>query len=362
MQQFDYRQKLETVFGPELAEFLKAIGRAVADSEEPSGLYLVGGAVRDLVSGTRSADIDLMYEGDGPQLASRLRDRWDELFPELSARDLKPAKPVTFPKYRTAKLPFRVAVFPGITSIDFSSARAEKYPAPGQPPVLTPGGFQQDMQRRDFSINALAIDLLPGRFGTLIDLVGGVDDLNNKLIRVLHDRSFIDDPARMIRACRFAARFDFKIEPKTAGLFKAALEAGAIETLPRFRLFDEFRKALDEPLADSVVDCLNEQGLIKRIEPLLKIESQDLDLLRRARAIWEAGPADIADYSGQTKEREPIEYWMVALGVLYRNVIPVDYKARLAAMGLSPAQISRLSLVRHLTLERWLNLGPQKQG
>jgi tRNA nucleotidyltransferase/poly(A) polymerase len=359
--EFQVGARLPELLGPGLSEFLHGIGSAATDPASPlfipGGVYLVGGAVRDLVRNSRSFDIDLMVEGDGPALAVKIHGNWSELFPQFVAAELRPAKPVTFPKYRTAKLPFRGETFPGISSIDFSSSRSEIYPVPGGQPQLSPGSFNDDMLRRDFSINALALELSPEKFGSIIDVVGGVADIHSMVLRVLHDRSFVDDPARVIRGCRFAARFGYSFDPRTAELVDSALAQNLLATLPRFRLFDEFRKAMDEAQAGEIIAYLHSRGVLSAIDATLSPTEEDYQLIANARAVWESEPLDIADYTEQGKNKGRAEFWMMTCGVLYRHLAPMEYQTHLIQLGATAATASRLSLVRHLTFDRHLKAG-----
>jgi len=175
---------------PELEEVAGAAG------EQP--VYLVGGAVRDLLLGRARGDIDLVVVGDAVALATRLG-----------------ADVVEHERFATAK-----ARLDG-HEIDIASARAETYPQPGALPVVEPAaGLEADLARRDFTINAMAIPLQGDR--ELVDPHGGRADLDAGLLRVLHPRSFEDDPTRALRAARYAARFGFEVEPKTLALLRAA--------------------------------------------------------------------------------------------------------------------------------------------
>jgi tRNA nucleotidyltransferase (CCA-adding enzyme) len=161
-------------------------------------VYLVGGAVRDLLLGRGRADIDLVVEGDAATLASRLG-----------------AEVVSHERFATAKV--------GLDGheVDIAAARSEHYPHPGALPVVDPAAeVEADLCRRDFTINAMAISL--GEGPRLIDPHGGRADLAAGLLRVLHPRSFEDDPTRALRAARYAARFDLELEPETARLLREA--------------------------------------------------------------------------------------------------------------------------------------------
>ncbi|HET7484107.1 MAG TPA: hypothetical protein VFJ64_01875 [Solirubrobacterales bacterium] len=161
-------------------------------------VYLVGGAVRDLLLGRGRADIDLVVEGDAAALAARLG-----------------ADVVSHERFATAKV--------GLDGheVDIAAARSETYPHPGALPVVAPaGGIETDLARRDFTINAMAIPLHDEP--VLIDPYGGRVDLADGLIRVLHPASFRDDPTRALRASRYASRFGFELEPETAVLMREA--------------------------------------------------------------------------------------------------------------------------------------------
>jgi tRNA nucleotidyltransferase (CCA-adding enzyme) len=161
-------------------------------------VYVVGGAVRDLLLGRGRSDLDLVVEGDAAALAARLG-----------------AEPVSHQRFATAKV-----VLDG-HELDIAGARTETYAQPGALPEVAPAaGIEADLARRDFTVNAMAIPLT-GEAG-LIDLHGGREDLAAGLLRVLHRGSFLDDPTRAIRAARYAARFGFEPEPETAGLVRAA--------------------------------------------------------------------------------------------------------------------------------------------
>ncbi|RKZ15539.1 hypothetical protein DRQ17_06370 [bacterium] len=158
--------------------------------------YLVGGPARDLILKRKLKDIDIMVEGNAIGVA------------EEYARHHNMRVKV-HPEFLTAKVKGRKFI------IDFASARKETYPTPGSLPIVEPGNFEEDMRRRDFTINAMAISITPDNFGELIDIVEGLNDLNKGVLRVMHEKSFQDDPTRILRGIRFSARFGFTFEDKT---------------------------------------------------------------------------------------------------------------------------------------------------
>lgn len=211
---------------PKILDDLKITGRKAADLGMKA--YLVGGVVRDVLLRRRHGDWDIVVVGDAPELAKKI------------SQEVK-AKLTVYEQFATATVTFS----DGMT-LDFATARREHYPHPGALPVVKPGSISDDLCRRDFTINALAVSLSPGDFGEVIDICGGYEDLKYKTIKVLHDRSFIDDPTRILRAVRFEGRLDFTIEAKTLRFLKRALIRRADNAVKPPRYFNEFRKIFQE--------------------------------------------------------------------------------------------------------------------
>jgi len=197
---------------------LKLVGRTADEAGYKA--YAVGGFVRDLLLGTENFDIDVAIEGNCLQLAQTLAKK-------------KKGKYTYYKKYGTATVKW-----PG-GKIDLATARKETYAKPAALPKVKFATIKEDLQRRDFTINAMARCLNKDNFGKLIDFYGGQKDLKKKLIRVLHDKSFMDDPTRIFRAIRFEQRLGFKIEPHTFGLMKKAMDSGVIEQVHEYRLRNE---------------------------------------------------------------------------------------------------------------------------
>ena len=207
-------------------------------------LYLVGGAVRDLLLGRPSLDLDLVVEGDA--LA---------LLPDLGWQ----GRLRRFPTFGTAKL-----LGEG-WSLDLASARRESYPQPGALPRVGPGTLQDDLFRRDFAINALAVDLSPPSLGGLVDPFGGRQDLEKGLIRVLHERSFQDDATRILRAIKYAARFGFRLEARTRKLILR--DKGYLETISGERLRRELVLILEEDMPERALALAGRLGIMGEISP-----------------------------------------------------------------------------------------------
>jgi tRNA nucleotidyltransferase (CCA-adding enzyme) len=197
-------------------------------------VYLVGGAVRDLLLGRPRSDVDLVVEGDAAALAERLGGASAE-----------------HERFGTAKVDVDGH------EVDVASARTETYPEPGGLPVVGPAeGIEQDLARRDFTVNAMAIPL-QGEV-RLIDPHGGEADLEQGLLRVLHDRSFVDDPTRAIRAARYASRFRFGLEPKT----EQVLRRTDLTTVSADRRRAELERLAAEEQAYEGFELIGEWGVI----------------------------------------------------------------------------------------------------
>jgi len=203
--------------------------------------YLVGGPVRDLLLGRQSIDVDVTLEEGSSTLARALARRVE-------------GRVRSFPQFLTYKV-----TAPDLPEIDIATARTERYRTPGSLPTVSAGKLSDDLLRRDFSINAIAYDLLDG---SIHDPANGQRDLRARLIRVLHDQSFIDDPTRVFRAVRLASRLGFSIEPHTAGLMRDAVSSGALGTSSKERLWRELFLAMDEEDAPKVLSALEEKGAL----------------------------------------------------------------------------------------------------
>lgn len=210
-----------------LADFIRWAGRLADDGA--LSVYAVGGFVRDLLLGVDNFDLDLVVEGDGIVFASEI------------ARRLN-LKLTTHKRFGTATL-FGLGGF----KVDIASARREIYEKPAALPVVSSGGIKDDLFRRDFTINAMAIGINKHTFGHLVDFYGGQEDLKKGLLRVLHGLSFKDDPTRILRAVRFEQRFDFNIEEMTLGCLKEAVGQKMIHQVQKHRLRDELVLLFKEP-------------------------------------------------------------------------------------------------------------------
>jgi tRNA nucleotidyltransferase (CCA-adding enzyme) len=238
----------------ELRERIRALPGAERLLPAVEGLphvYLVGGAVRDLLLGASVVDLDLAVEGDGPRTARELAGRL--------GGDVVPHE-----RFGTA------TVRAGALQFDVAATRAETYPEPGALPVVRPASLAEDLGRRDFAINAMAAALQGDELGHLHDPHNGCGDLGGRIVRILHDRSFIDDPTRLLRAVRYEVRLDFRMDEPTEELAREAARRAALGTVSGARIRDELLDLLGEHAAPRGVERLAQLGLLESISPSLE--------------------------------------------------------------------------------------------
>jgi len=222
-------------------------------------VYLIGGAVRDLLLRRRNIDLDLVVEGEGIDFARRLAER-------MGGRIKR------YDRFGTALLILR----PGI-KLDLASARKECYQKPGALPQVSKGDLLTDLYRRDFTINSMALCLNPDRFGQLFDPYGGRRDLEAGVIRVLHRLSFSDDPTRMIRAVRFEQRYGFSLDSETESLLKEGVGSGMLSRVSGQRLRDELILILKEEDPLKAVKRLDGCGILAFLSSGIRVDDNLFD-------------------------------------------------------------------------------------
>lgn len=226
---------------------------------EHSDLALVGGAVRDLLLGQRPRELDVVLGGAADALAA-------ELAALLSAGDGVTAQATAHERFGTAVLDW------GGARVDIATRRAESYASPGALPQVRAGSVEDDLARRDFTVNAIAVALGGPRRGELLTVPDALDDLAAGRLRVLHERSFLDDPTRLLRLARYSARLGFQPEPHTAALAAAALAAGALRTVSSARVGAELRLALTEANAVGTLAALDDLGVLSALDPRIRFD------------------------------------------------------------------------------------------
>ncbi len=229
--------------------------------------FVVGGFVRDLFLYRKNEDLDIVIEGEGIAFAGKYA-------------KLVGARIHTHEKFGTA-----VIIFPDGFKIDVASARMEYYKFPAALPVVEMSSIKLDMYRRDFTINTLAIQLNPDKFGTLIDFFAARKDIKEKIIRILHNLSFVEDPTRVFRAIRFEQRFEFTIGKLTAGLISNAVTMDFFRGLSGKRVFTELRIIMEEKNPVAAITRLNDFDLLKVIHPSITLDKNFISLLNSVKEV-----------------------------------------------------------------------------
>ncbi len=254
-------RQMEESFPEDLWLLLKMVAEMAAARAE--SLYLVGGAVRDLLLHRPIIDVDLVVEGDAPQLALR--------FAESAS-----GQALVHRRFATAKLQWKHL------SVDLVTARSETYERPGALPRVKEGSIQSDLFRRDFTINAMAVALDTRDPGQLVDPYAGRNDLDNRLIRVLHDKSFVDDATRIFRALRYEQRLGFRLEPETEKLLRR--DVAMTNTVSGDRLRHELELVLQEERPETILQRMDQLGVLPDLHPALAGDawlSQRFELARK---------------------------------------------------------------------------------
>jgi tRNA nucleotidyltransferase (CCA-adding enzyme) len=270
-----------------------ALDAIVAVDEPYEGVYLVGGTVRDILLGERNFDVDVVVEGDAIALARAVADKLDGRFRAHR-------------KFGTA-----VVLYGENERLDLVTARSETYHAPAVLPTVAPGTIQEDLHRRDFTINAMAVSLKGENLGELVDPFEGRTDLEAGRIRVLHDRSFIDDPTRILRAIRYEDRYGFRMDEHTVELARQCIATGHVGDLSGARLRDELIALLSEGDVSHAIPRLAELGAEKEVHPHVVADVEAVGLFDRLRELNE-------------RYQLGVPAWRLGLEALARKLPPTE--------------------------------------
>jgi tRNA nucleotidyltransferase (CCA-adding enzyme) len=297
---------LRSLTGTSLSALLKL--REIA-LEQMLRLYLVGGPVRDALMGTPIRDLDFVFEGDAPSLAARLAEEMD-------------GRLVVHPSFGTASV-----VIEGST-IDLVTARRETYPSPGALPQVMPSGIDDDLARRDFTINAMALPLVQVN-PQILDPHSGIDDLKDGIVRVLHTGSFVDDPTRLMRAARYEQRFGFSMEEDTLRELQQAVSGNCLSTVSGDRLRHDLERMFEEERPELAVGRSVRLGILAGIHPSLT----DATTIERFAAFTQESIDE--PRTGQDPGRASLLSYLAALtytltvgdaeGVISRLNMPADW-------------------------------------
>ncbi len=267
-------------------------------------IYLVGGIVRDLFLNKENFDVDLVVEGDGVIFAKEVKKKLNIV-----------EKIKTYEKFKTAAIFFKDGL-----KFDIATARIEYYKKPGSLPVVEASSLKMDLYRRDFTINALAIEITKDKFGKLIDFFGGLKDLKEKKIRVIHNLSFVEDPTRIFRALRFAGRFNFEIGKQTHSLIKNAVSLKLLETVEGRRIFHELKLIFEEEKVVEIIKMMDKYKLLKFFSENVKLTEIEINFIENLYNY-------IKWYELTFPDEKPLKKWILYLLALLYRVIEKEFLA-----------------------------------
>jgi tRNA nucleotidyltransferase (CCA-adding enzyme) len=234
-------------------------------------LFLAGGAMRDMLGGSQIRDLDFVVEGNAPKLAKALTEKAGARVLSLDERR------------RSMEL-----LFPGGVTAEIGMSRQERFSRIGSQPQVTPATIQEDLRRRDFTVNAVALSLSRGSRGLLLDPMNGLADLARKELRTLYPTAFYDDPSRLLRLIRLRLRLGYEVEQKTQQQYENARAAKVEAHIPRRTLSEELKHIASEPSPSEVVRALEQEGLLALFSPALtgaKLNLAGLAKLEKARRL-----------------------------------------------------------------------------
>jgi tRNA nucleotidyltransferase (CCA-adding enzyme) len=262
----DYIYMMESRLTPDQQRAV-ALVQELARAQEMN-IYLTGGAIRDIISGFPIRDLDFTVQGN----ALKLQREVEKAGGVLQGVD--------------QELRSMHVLLPGNVRAEIAMARLERYDKPGRPPEIAAGTIIEDLRRRDFTINAMALSLNPGSRGLLLDPFNGAADIESKLLRVLHNYAFVEDPSRLIRATRFAARFHWPLEERTQSRYESAKENNYIEYISTRAIGQEIEQIAyeDDPL--HILRALEKEGWLKVLDPhwtTAKVDTTGLAQLLKTR-------------------------------------------------------------------------------
>lgn len=251
----DFIYLMETRLTPDQQRALTLV-TDVARAHEMN-VFLAGGAVRDIISGFIIRDLDFAVQGN----ALKLQKDFEKAGAVVEGSD-----------ENTRSL---MLLLPGNVRAEVTSTRSERYDKPGKPAEITPGTIYDDMRRRDFTVNAMALSLNPGSRGLLTDPFNGVADIEAKVLRILHNYSFYEDPSRLIRVTRLCTRFHWTLEERTQARYDAAKENNYIENIDSRAVGHEIEQLAHEDQPIEVLKALEKEGWLKVLVPHLSVAKVD---------------------------------------------------------------------------------------
>ncbi|MFH0763635.1 MAG: CBS domain-containing protein [Candidatus Omnitrophota bacterium] len=277
-------KKMTSLLPEDILNLLRQIGRL--GNSQGSSVFVVGGLVRDLILGTKNLDLDIVVEGDAIKLGGAMSKKMDAAF-------------VAHRRFGTCSV-----ITKGRLKIDLAAARTEVYERPAALPIVEFSSLKDDLVRRDFTINAMAVSLNKPTFGQLVDFFGGEEDLARRSIRVMHDGSFLDDPTRIFRAVRFEQRFGFAIHPHTEELIKNAIKIEMFDKVEPQRIRDEVILILKEEKPLKALKRMAQLDELRFLHPAIKLDKNMVKLYRDIEEVstW---------YNASSFKKRALEAWLI---------------------------------------------------
>ena len=295
-------QKMRQFLSPDVNALLRKIGKM--SDEMGTGAFIVGGLVRDMLLGRSNIDLDIVVEGDASELGRKM------------AKELGGTL-VVHKRFGTA-----VVILHDRMKIDLATARKEVYEKPAALPTVEFGSLRDDLARRDFTINAMAVSISEKSYGQLVDFFDGVGDLKSGTIRVMHDKSFVDDPTRIFRAVRFEQRLGFKIETHTEKLIQSAVDESMFEKVSHERVRNEIVLILKEKDPFKAIKRMDWLHELRFIHPKIKLDKA----LEASFHAVDGAVSWFRDTEFRVLKR-PLESWLVYLMVLLSDLTPGEVDA-----------------------------------
>ena len=321
------RRLIEELFPEELSKKLRLAGQVAGTRGED--VYLVGGAVRDILLRIPNLDIDLVVEGNGITFA-------EELASKMTACRVR-----SHEKFRTA-----VLLFDDGFKIDVATARHEYYARPGALPTVEMSSIRRDLYRRDFTMNTLAVNLNPQKFGKVIDFFGGARDIKERVIRVLHNLAFVEDPTRILRALRFSSRFRFTIGKHTLNLMKRALQMRIFDRIEGKRILNELIHLLEEKNPLPGIVLMSDFGVFQALHPAMEFTPKVRELVE--------GVFSVLSWWKYLFLDDPIEKWLVYFLALSDSMSDEAFREVTARFSVAPSKSASL-LKERVVLRRILH-------
>jgi tRNA nucleotidyltransferase/poly(A) polymerase len=327
----DYMFMLDSHLTGEQSKVLGEVREAAAEANV--NLFLTGGAMRDMMGGFPIRDLDFTVEGGGLKFARLVAERTQA---EILRED----------EYlKSVEL-----LFPGNVTVEIAMARQEKYGKPGAKPVVQPATIHEDLRRRDFTVNAIALSLSKASRGLLLDPANGLGDLSNKELRAVSNYGLYDDPSRMLRMIRFRTRLGFAIAERTMQQYRNAREANLEKKIPPEALEQELRQIAQDPLAGDILKALEEEKLLALISPALtgaKLNLAGFQKLQKARQMLPFGIDTRVDWHA------------LFLFLLFEKLTPKERVQLVSTVGLAKADVDAAAKLesRAKKLEKELTAG-----